>query len=322
MAHAGRSRRRRRAGNSQGAVEQARSPDARRADGHRAHARRKPRRRHQLQPRVYPAHRPAAFGARRLVGALRKPGARGRGGESRGGRAARDALQGAGARVRGRGVGGAGRDGASHCRGRGRRRAARGPEGRSGHARDAHAHEHAQGHADRRDGRAVDRRAVLGGRAGLCIGHVSPKPTRADDRVCADGDIVSIVWANAHSTVACSERTVGTPAWLHVTAPRYNRGWLARYAKLVTNASRERCSHADVRADHVRGAHPRRCARDVRHSRWRDHAVLQCALRLSRPAASRPLPTRQGAGHAARLCARSGRVGVCIATSGPGATNS
>lgn len=72
-----------------------------------------------------------------------------------------------------------------------------------------------------------------------------------------------------------------------------------------------------------RPVHPRRRRRHgLRVSRRRDHAGVRRPLRGPRPPSSRARAPRAGAVHAAQGYARaSGRPGVCIATSGPGATN-
>ena len=83
---------------------------------------------------------------------------------------------------------------------------------------------------------------------------------------------------------------------------------------------RPRAAHR--RANPLRGVHSPGRRHDLRHSRRRDHAVLPRAARVRRPTAPRALPPRAGCGTRGRgLRARDGRVGVCVGTSGPGATN-
>jgi len=78
-----------------------------------------------------------------------------------------------------------------------------------------------------------------GGTRGLCIGHVSPEAAEGGPiGLLRDGDIVVIDLAARKLDVELSDeelerrRAEWTPP-----APKYQRGWLARYVKLVTNAS-------------------------------------------------------------------------------------
>jgi dihydroxy-acid dehydratase len=78
-----------------------------------------------------------------------------------------------------------------------------------------------------------------GGTRGLCIGHVSPEADEGGPiGLLRDGDVVSIDLGRRTLDVDCTaaelhqrRQTFRTPP------PKYHRGWLARYAKLVTNAS-------------------------------------------------------------------------------------
>ena len=78
-----------------------------------------------------------------------------------------------------------------------------------------------------------------GGTRGLCIGHISPEADEGGPiGLLRDGDMVSIDLGQRTLDVDCSaaelaerRRTFTAPP------PRYTRGWLARYARLVTNAS-------------------------------------------------------------------------------------
>ena len=60
---------------------------------------------------------------------------------------------------------------------------------------------------------------------------------------------------------------------------------------------------------------------DVRVSRRRDHAVLSRAARVSRAAPHPGAPRAGGGARGGRLRPRVRPAGVCVATSGPGATN-
>src|SRR5438034_5770292 len=78
-----------------------------------------------------------------------------------------------------------------------------------------------------------------GGTRGLCIGHVSPEADEGGPiALLRDGDIVSIDLGKRTLNVDLNavelderRRTFKTPT------PKFDRGWLARYARLVTNAS-------------------------------------------------------------------------------------
>jgi dihydroxy-acid dehydratase len=78
-----------------------------------------------------------------------------------------------------------------------------------------------------------------GGTRGLCIGHVSPEAAEGGPiGLIRDGDIVSIDLAarKLEVEVSSEELEVRKRAW-SAPAAKYRRGWLARYTKLVTNAS-------------------------------------------------------------------------------------
>ncbi len=78
-----------------------------------------------------------------------------------------------------------------------------------------------------------------GGTRGLCIGHVSPEA--------AEGGTIGLVRDGDQIFINLSNRTLDlevSPAELddrrttwQAPAPKYHRGWLARYTRLVTNAS-------------------------------------------------------------------------------------
>jgi dihydroxy-acid dehydratase len=78
-----------------------------------------------------------------------------------------------------------------------------------------------------------------GGTRGLCIGHISPEADEGGPiGLLRDGDMVSIDLRKRTLDVECPaeelaerRRTFASPT------PKYERGWLARYARLVTNAS-------------------------------------------------------------------------------------
>ncbi|HEU5012305.1 MAG TPA: dihydroxy-acid dehydratase [Roseiflexaceae bacterium] len=78
-----------------------------------------------------------------------------------------------------------------------------------------------------------------GGTRGLCIGHVSPEAAEGGPiGMVREGDIVNIDLSNRTLDVEVSDEELATRKleW-HAPAPKYQRGWLARYTKLVTNAS-------------------------------------------------------------------------------------
>jgi dihydroxy-acid dehydratase len=78
-----------------------------------------------------------------------------------------------------------------------------------------------------------------GGTRGLCIGHVSPEAAEGGPiGLARDGDMVSIDLAarRLELEVSAEELAARREAW-QAPAPKYARGWLARYTKLVTNAS-------------------------------------------------------------------------------------
>ncbi|HMH25557.1 MAG TPA: dihydroxy-acid dehydratase, partial [Gemmatimonadaceae bacterium] len=79
-----------------------------------------------------------------------------------------------------------------------------------------------------------------GGTRGLCIGHVSPESAEGGPiGLIRDGDVVCIDLPERKLDVelTASELQARRKEW---TAPpaRYPRGWLARYAAMVTNAGR------------------------------------------------------------------------------------
>jgi dihydroxy-acid dehydratase len=79
-----------------------------------------------------------------------------------------------------------------------------------------------------------------GGTRGLCIGHVSPEAAEGGPiGLVRDGDIVRIDLSARTLDVALSpDELAERRADWRAPAPKYRRGWLARYAALVTNASR------------------------------------------------------------------------------------
>jgi dihydroxy-acid dehydratase len=79
-----------------------------------------------------------------------------------------------------------------------------------------------------------------GGTRGLCIGHVSPESAEGGPiGLLRDGDIVCIDLPGRKLDVELtpSELRTRKQEWTPPT-PRYTRGWLARYASMVTNAGR------------------------------------------------------------------------------------
>ena len=78
-----------------------------------------------------------------------------------------------------------------------------------------------------------------GGTRGLCIGHVSPEAASGGPiGLVRDGDVVSIDLRARRLDVMLSEAelTARRSAW-QAPAPRVTRGWLARYSRLVGDAS-------------------------------------------------------------------------------------
>ncbi|HMA35174.1 MAG TPA: dihydroxy-acid dehydratase [Chloroflexia bacterium] len=78
-----------------------------------------------------------------------------------------------------------------------------------------------------------------GGTRGLCIGHVSPEAAEQGPiGLVQDGDLIQIDLAARTLDVAVPDAAWAArrAAW-RAAPPRYTRGWLARYTRLVTNAS-------------------------------------------------------------------------------------
>ena len=74
---------------------------------------------------------------------------------------------------------------------------------------------------------------------GLCIGHVSPEAAEGGPiGLLRDGDTISIDLRARRLEVELpdDELAARRKAW-QAPAPKYRRGWLARYTRLVTNAS-------------------------------------------------------------------------------------
>jgi dihydroxy-acid dehydratase len=79
-----------------------------------------------------------------------------------------------------------------------------------------------------------------GGTRGLCIGHVSPESAEGGPiGLIRDGDMICIDLPERKLDVELSEAELrARRAQWHPPAPRYTRGWLSRYAAMVTNAGR------------------------------------------------------------------------------------
>lgn len=78
-----------------------------------------------------------------------------------------------------------------------------------------------------------------GGSRGLCVGHVAPEASEGGPiGLIRDGDIITIDLPARGIDVELSDAELAErrAAW-SPPAPRFTRGWLARYAALVTNAS-------------------------------------------------------------------------------------
>jgi dihydroxy-acid dehydratase len=78
-----------------------------------------------------------------------------------------------------------------------------------------------------------------GGTRGLCIGHVSPEAAEGGPiGLLRDGDIIAIDLAGRKLDVEVdsAELEARRAEW-HAPAPKFTKGWLARYAALVTSAN-------------------------------------------------------------------------------------
>jgi len=78
-----------------------------------------------------------------------------------------------------------------------------------------------------------------GGTRGPCIGHVSPEAMEGGPiAIVRDGDIISIDIPERKLDLHVSDAEIKKRFKTHkAIKPKINRGWLARYAKLVTSAS-------------------------------------------------------------------------------------
>ncbi len=79
-----------------------------------------------------------------------------------------------------------------------------------------------------------------GGTRGLCIGHLSPEAAEGGPiGLLRDGDMICIDLAGRSIEVELSAKELAArrAAWTP-PEPRYTRGWLSRYAAMVTNAGR------------------------------------------------------------------------------------
>jgi dihydroxy-acid dehydratase len=79
-----------------------------------------------------------------------------------------------------------------------------------------------------------------GGTRGLCIGHVSPESAEGGPiGLIRDGDMICIDLPERKLDVELSEAALRARRvkWT-APEPRYTRGWLSRYAAMVTNAAR------------------------------------------------------------------------------------
>jgi dihydroxy-acid dehydratase len=78
-----------------------------------------------------------------------------------------------------------------------------------------------------------------GGTRGLCIGHISPEAAEGGPiGLLQDGDMVDIDLSARRLAVDLPDDVLKErrAAWT-APEPKYRRGWLARYTRLVTNAS-------------------------------------------------------------------------------------
>jgi Dihydroxyacid dehydratase/phosphogluconate dehydratase len=78
-----------------------------------------------------------------------------------------------------------------------------------------------------------------GGTRGLCIGHVSPEASEGGPiGLVRDGDMIAIdVGARSIDVEVDEAELERRRAGWRAPEPRCTRGWLARYSRLVTNAS-------------------------------------------------------------------------------------
>jgi len=77
-----------------------------------------------------------------------------------------------------------------------------------------------------------------GGTAGACIGHVSPEAAEGGPiGLLKQGDRVRIDFPNRRMDILVAEAELAERRKTIQPAQRYLTGWLARYRKLVTNAS-------------------------------------------------------------------------------------
>jgi dihydroxy-acid dehydratase len=79
-----------------------------------------------------------------------------------------------------------------------------------------------------------------GGTRGLCIGHVSPEAVEGGTiGLLRDGDMIAIDLGARRLNVELSEYELAARGATYTAPPkRFTRGWLARYTRFVTNASR------------------------------------------------------------------------------------
>jgi dihydroxy-acid dehydratase len=77
-----------------------------------------------------------------------------------------------------------------------------------------------------------------GGTAGACIGHVSPEAAEGGPiGLLQAGDRIRIDFPNRRMDILVPEAELAKRKETWKPAPRAVTGWLARYQKLVTNAS-------------------------------------------------------------------------------------
>ena len=120
-----------------------------------------------------------------------------------------------------------------------RRDPLRGPEGRSGHARDARDHRRHQGRWARKRCTTLDGRRFSGGTTGLCIGHIAPEAVDAGPiAFVRDGDLIRVDIAARTLDLLVDEAELGSRRYgWEPLPPRYTRGVLAKYSKLVRSAA-------------------------------------------------------------------------------------
>ncbi len=109
----------------------------------------------------------------------------------------------------------------------------------AGHARDARDHRRDQGRRTRQGRPAADRRAVLGGTTGFCVGHIAPEAVDGGPiAFVSDGDRIrlDVPKPQLELLVDDDELDVGGSGW-EPRRPGTPRGVLAKYREVVQSAA-------------------------------------------------------------------------------------